>query len=213
MVPRASKFDFKSEGFIASNRPSRLINYLRSRCASEAANWSASCPEKVECAVRAAHLFIDMVERRETAQSPIRRMRPVVRRQQKNRRPVGPHSRNTALSKLDGRRREAKRLAAIVDDLTRFAAGASNTVTIGQVYLIKRLAIDVLRLELLDGEMTMSTISQADAVVAHALRNSVRLGLRDLRRPEFRAAPPPPKPTAGIPDDYDELVRQLGGLQ
>src|SRR5207247_867920 len=103
------------------------------------------------------------------------RMRPMAR---KTIRKIGPHSGLDSFLKLDGRRREAKRLKSIIADLTEFAGGADR-ISIGQMYLVRRVAVDLLRLELLDAEMARGTISRADAIVAHALRNSSRLGLRD----------------------------------
>ena len=47
-------------------------------------------------------------------------------------------------------------------------------------FLIQRTAIDILRLELLDVDMATGHITDHAARVAHALRNTVRLALRDL---------------------------------
>ena len=89
---------------------------------------------------------------------------------------------------LDGRRREARRLKAITADLVAHVGGQPSAA---QRYLIDRVAIDILRLELFDVEMAAGTFSAHDGRVAHALRNSVRLALRDLGlRP---AAPKPPR--------------------
>jgi hypothetical protein len=57
-----------------------------------------------------------------------------------------------------------------------------------QRYLIERTAVDIVRLELFDAEMAAGTISDHDARVAHALRNSVRLSLRELG---LQPKPPP----------------------
>jgi hypothetical protein len=105
--------------------------------------------------------------------------------------PVGPCSRQGRLAKLDGRTREARRLRAITGELTEHAGGADR-VSVAQRYLIQRTAIDLLRLELLDGEMAAGTVSNHDARVAHALRNTVRLALRDLGLQAAAARPPTP---------------------
>jgi hypothetical protein len=83
------------------------------------------------------------------------------------------------LAKLDGRTKESRRLRQIEHELTENAGGA-NRVSAPQRYLIERVAIDILRLELLDAEMVAGTLSAHDGRVAHALRNSVRLALREL---------------------------------
>ena len=129
----------------------------------------------------------------------------MARRQQKNRKPIGVHSRLTAIAALDGRTRVAKRLREITSDLTAFAANGSGQISIGQSYLVRRLAIDLHRLEVLDAKMATGTITEADGRVGHALRNSVRLGLRDLNRKEFRAAAPPQRKADD--DDLERLLR------
>ncbi len=80
---------------------------------------------------------------------------------------------------LKGRSHVGRRLRAIKRELTEHLGGPDR-VTAPQRFLIERLAIDLVRLELLDLEMTNGTISEHDARVAHALRNSTRLALKDL---------------------------------
>jgi uncharacterized protein (UPF0371 family) len=92
---------------------------------------------------------------------------------------IGAHSRANRLSKPDGRTREARRLKTITENLLNHAGGAER-VTATARYLIERTAIDIVRLELLDGEMTTGRVSNPSARTAHALRNSVRLALREL---------------------------------
>lgn len=70
-------------------------------------------------------------------------------------------------------------MRAIVRELTDHVGGPDK-VTAPQRILIQRTAVDLLRLELLDAEMAAGTFSAHDSRVAHALRNSVRLALRDL---------------------------------
>jgi hypothetical protein len=92
---------------------------------------------------------------------------------------IGPRSRPHRLRKLDGRSREAKYLRRIerelIDDL-----GGPEHVSAAKRLLVERVAIDLMRLELLDARMAAETVTVHDARVAHALRNSVRLTLRAL---------------------------------
>lgn len=90
------------------------------------------------------------------------------------------------LARLDRRTREGRRLQEIQRDLL---AGIGGEPTPAQKYLIERTAVDLLRLELYDVEMALGTLSDHGARVCHALRNTVRLALRDLhglgrQRPE-----------------------------
>ena len=66
--------------------------------------------------------------------------------------------------------------------------------TAPQKLLIERVAVDMLRLQLFDSEMALGTFSEHDARAAHALRNSVRLALRDLGL-EPRPVPATPAPS------------------
>src|SRR5947207_12854550 len=100
---------------------------------------------------------------------------------------IGPHSRIHRLSKPDGRTREAKRLKAITQDLLAHVGGAGH-VSAPQRYLIERTAIDILRLELLDGDMATGRVSDHSARIAHALRNSVRRCASLARGPQSASA-------------------------
>jgi hypothetical protein len=93
--------------------------------------------------------------------------------------PMAGITRPNRLKKIDGRTREARRLRIITEELTEHAGGADR-INVAQKYLIQRTAVDILRLELLDHKMTMGEISEHDGRVAHALRGSVRLALRQL---------------------------------
>lgn len=92
---------------------------------------------------------------------------------------IGPYSRPHRLAKLDGRTREARYLARITAELVAHLGGEAR-VAVTQRYLIQRVASDMLRLELLDAKSATGTMSDHDGRIAHALRNSVRLALRDL---------------------------------
>jgi hypothetical protein len=80
-------------------------------------------------------------------------------------------------------------LREIIGELTDHCGGAER-VSAAQKYLIERTAIDILRLEALDVEMAAGTVSSHDARVAHALRGTVRLALRDLHAHGMKAAAP-----------------------
>ncbi len=63
---------------------------------------------------------------------------------------IGPHSRRLALGKIDGRRREAKLMREIVEELTQHVGGRPSAV---QRRLIERAAVLHLRLILMDEQM------------------------------------------------------------
>jgi hypothetical protein len=75
-------------------------------------------------------------------------------------------------------------------------AGIDGDPTPAQKYLIQRLAIDILRSELLDFRAATGTLTDLDARVAHALRGTIRLGLRKLQGLGKKArSRPEPTPT------------------
>src|SRR5689334_2169887 len=88
--------------------------------------------------------------------------------------PVGPYSRPATLRKLDQRTREARYLRRVTADLIAHLGGAA-AVTAPRRYLIDRLAMDLLRLELLDAKTAAGQLTDHDGRTAHALRNAVRL--------------------------------------
>jgi hypothetical protein len=102
---------------------------------------------------------------------------------------IGPCSPRRRLRRLDRRTREGKFIiateAALLDHL-----GGTECVSIAQRILIERTAADLLRLELLDIKATADELTDHDARIAHALRNTIRLSLRDLGFE--RSAPRPP---------------------
>jgi hypothetical protein len=55
-----------------------------------------------------------------------------------------------------------------------------GNVSAPQRILIQRIASDLLKLELLDERAADGTISEHECRIAHALRNSVRLSLREI---------------------------------
>jgi hypothetical protein len=93
------------------------------------------------------------------------------------------------LRKIDGRTKPGRFLRRIERELTEHLGGPQRIST-PQRLLIERTAVDLLRLELLDTEMATGTFSEHDGRVAHALRNSVRLLLRELGIEQPVAAAP-----------------------
>jgi hypothetical protein len=96
--------------------------------------------------------------------------------------PKGRRSNSFRLKRIDGRTREAKMMAATRAELIAHVGGPDR-VTAPQSILIERIAIDLMRLRLLDNEMASGSFTEHDGRVAHALRNSLRLALRDLGIP------------------------------
>jgi hypothetical protein len=76
-------------------------------------------------------------------------IRSVMEQTDRIRRTVGPHSRRVHLGMIDGRRREAKLMAALVADLTAHVGGRPSAV---QRALIHRAAALHLRLTLMDAQ-------------------------------------------------------------
>ena len=114
---------------------------------------------------------------------------------------IGPTSPRHRLRKLDRRTREGRFLdrteAALLDHASR---GGAEPVSMPKRILIGRVAADLLRLEMLDRKMLDGTASDHDLRIGHALRNSVRLALRDLGLD----APPARGPT------LDEIAAEPG---
>jgi len=101
---------------------------------------------------------------------------------------IGPRSPRRRLRRLDGRTAEAKYLRRVENDLLDHLGGRER-VSAPQWFLVQRVAVDLLRLGMLDGKIMDGTFGEYDSRVAHALRNSVRLALRDLG-----LRPTPPRP-------------------
>jgi hypothetical protein len=112
----------------------------------------------------------------------VRRLLPDARR-------LSKHHRTQTVRRLDGRTREARRIKTISADLAAHLGGPER-VNPAQRLMIERIAIDTLRLEKLDLKMTAGTFTEHDGRVGHALRNSIRLALRDLG--VVRLPPDPP---------------------
>jgi hypothetical protein len=101
-------------------------------------------------------------------------------------RQLGPHSRPTAIAKLDGRTKEAALLRSIRTELSGHVGGAPSPV---QRTLIERAARLSLYIELMDKEaLAAGTMSERNSRQYLAWNNSLRLCLRELG---IRAAPPP----------------------
>ena len=95
----------------------------------------------------------------------------------KNSPAIGATSRVDRLRSIDGRTAIGRRLRQIVRELVAHVGGQPSAP---QRYLIDRVAVDLVRLEMLDAKIASATFSAHDGRVAHALRNSVRLALREL---------------------------------
>jgi hypothetical protein len=108
-------------------------------------------------------------------------------------------NRTETLRVLDGRSREARRIKTIAMDLAVYLGGPER-VNAAQRLLIDRAAVDLVRLEKLDARMTAGTLTELDGRIAHALRNSVRLVLRDL------GLPPPASSAA---PSFDQHIAEL----
>lgn len=102
---------------------------------------------------------------------------------------IGPLSPRHRLRRVDRRTREGRYIAETEAALVAHLGG-SACVSAPQRFLIERVAADMLRLELFDEKIAAGTMSDHDGRVMHALRNSVRLALRDLG---LEAKAPPPK--------------------
>jgi hypothetical protein len=96
---------------------------------------------------------------------------------------------------MDGRTSQARYLKHVQGELAAHLGGAER-LSVPQRILIERVATDLLRLKLLDSEMATGTFSPHDGRVAHALRNSVRLVLRELGLQP--AAPPSSAPAPAL---------------
>jgi hypothetical protein len=103
---------------------------------------------------------------------------------------------------IDGRSKQARRLKTIMADLAAHLGGPEQ-VSVAQRLLIERLAVDIVRAELLDAKATTGSFTELDGRIAHALRNSIRLALRDL------GLAPPPAPPPSL-DDFMAGVAQPG---
>jgi hypothetical protein len=119
---------------------------------------------------------------------------------------IGPHSRRDSWAKIDGRTKTAKRLRQITDELNAYAG---DRITAPQRFLIDRLAHDLVRLELLDARMAAGEVSEKDAVISHALRNSTRLALRDLARFGAQPARNDADGDSAKPPDLAEVIADI----
>jgi hypothetical protein len=91
---------------------------------------------------------------------------------------IGPRSPRHRLRRLDRRTREGRFLASTEKALLDHLGGADRVSTPRRI-LCERISSDLLRLELLDEKSAAGEISDHECRIAHALRNSVRLMLRE----------------------------------
>ncbi len=101
--------------------------------------------------------------------------------------PVGPHLSRNRLRKVDGRTGPGRYIRQVERELIDHCGGPER-VSVAQRLLCERTAVDLLRIKLIDADLADGTASEHICRVAHALRNTVRLALRDLG---LQAAPQP----------------------
>jgi hypothetical protein len=112
---------------------------------------------------------------------------------------IGPLSPTRRLRRLDGRTREARFLRETEGQLIQHLGGPER-VSPPQRFLVERVAADLLRLEIFDEKIAAGSMTEHDGRVAHALRNSVRLVLRELGL----------KPTAPKPPGLADIIADIG---
>jgi hypothetical protein len=93
--------------------------------------------------------------------------------------PIGPTSRRHRLRKIDGRTGPGRYVRQVTRELIQHCGGPDR-ISVAQRLLCERTAIDLLRLKLIDADLADGIASDHVLRVAHALRNTVRLALRDL---------------------------------
>jgi hypothetical protein len=136
--------------------------------------------------------------------SPTKRERPV---KPDSVTPLTPRHR---LRRVDGRSHEGKFLKTTQDALVAHLGGADR-VSVAQLILIERCALDLLRLELLDTKAAHGQLTEFDARIMHALRNSTRLTLRTLG---LKGAPENGGKTAGqLLDEHTARIAAMGRLE
>lgn len=107
---------------------------------------------------------------------------------------IGAGSDFIRFQRIDGRSELGRLLRAILRELVDHL-GCPGQVTAPMRLLIERVATDIVRLELLDYEMLTGGFSEHDQRVADALRNSVRLALREVG---FAKRAPPVRSIADV---------------
>jgi hypothetical protein len=91
---------------------------------------------------------------------------------------IGPHSRPNVLAKLDGRRREARLMQRVREDLLRHIGGSPSAV---QRALVDRVAILSLHVALFDARaLKAGGLSERDSRQYLAYSNSLGRALRQL---------------------------------
>jgi len=104
---------------------------------------------------------------------------------------LSPHSRPGKLAVIDGRRAEARRLKEIRAEL---AGHVGKDVSITQKMMIERIAMIMLRIELMDGRaLKKGDMTERDAREYLAWNNTVTRMLRQLG---LKGAPPSPRTLA-----------------
>jgi hypothetical protein len=83
------------------------------------------------------------------------------------------------LRKVDGRTGPGRYIRQVQRELIEHCGGPAR-ISVAQRLLCERTAVDLLRLKLIDADLADGNASDHVCRVAHALRNTVRLALRDL---------------------------------
>jgi len=106
---------------------------------------------------------------------------------QANGRTIGPHSRRIALGMIDGRRREARLMREVRDELIQHCGGRPSTV---QRKLCERAAVLALRLALLDAKAPDGSLTERDAREYLCWHNAYVRTLRELGMKGAAERPP-----------------------
>ena len=106
---------------------------------------------------------------------------------QANGRTIGPHSRRIALGMIDGRRREARLMREVRDELIQHCGGRPSTV---QRKLCERAAVLALRLAMMDAKAPDGSLTERDAREYLCWHNAYVRTLRELGLKGAEEKPP-----------------------
>jgi hypothetical protein len=115
-----------------------------------------------------------------------------------DRKQIGPYTGDAALAKLDGRRKEARLMRAMRDELIAHIGGAPSVV---ERRLIDRAAVLALRLAIMDARAPDGRLSEKDAREYMCWNNGYARMLQTLG---LKPSPPPKK-------SVDEMLAEIRG--
>jgi hypothetical protein len=92
---------------------------------------------------------------------------------------IGARSPHDRLFRLDGRTKEGQFMRRTAADLI-YHLGGPEHINAAQRIMCERIAADLLKIELIERKVLDGRATHFDMVVMHALRNTTRIGLRDL---------------------------------